>query len=317
MSHVITNEMKSFGMYEEAGKTWTKIRFSYQPDSCSYTFEVLPGIVLELNDMHMHHLYFPSTKQAQKRIRVNYGIDGQSNQILINGSVNYVQKGDLMVSFLSARDGFVFPEGYYQGIELVIDPELAEKGSASLLSSWGIDLSRLDERYGKGRVFKANHIASIDTLMQRIWETPLDDSSESLSKFCVASLEFLRLLLYEDIPEASYHKISKEHSRMAQEYEALLTSHLSEHITAKAVARELGISETSLKNYFKIVFGTNVSSYMRKYRMELAEHLLLTTSRSIAEIAAQVGYSGQNKFAAAFRAYYGMNPFDYRKEKSS
>lgn len=311
------NELKTLGMYTEPGKTWTKVRFTYQPESCAYAYEILPGILLELNQMHMHHLYYPAQEQKPDRIRINYGIHGQSNQILTNGMANCVAPGDLALSFLSVRDGFAFSDGRYDGIELVIDPKLADRQSTALLQSWGIDLSQLSQKYGRDRFFKASHIASIDQLMAQIWATPRDDSEESYSKLCISALEFLRILLYENIPEAKYQKISQEHARMAREYEALMTSRLDEHITAKSVALEFGISETSLKNYFKIVFGENISSYMRKYRMETAGRLLRETDRSIAEISVDVGYSGQNKFAAAFRSYYGMNPLEYRKETSS
>lgn len=317
MSNIISNEIHDYGMVTEKGKNCTRILFTYQPDSCSYTYEVLPGILLGINQIRMHHMYYPNTEDIRKKIRVNYGIHGQSNQILTNGIANYVSKGDLVLSSLAARDGFVFPEGYYDGIELVIDPEIAGKQSLSLLQSWGIDLVRLQARYQKTGIFKASHIPSIDNLMEQIWEIPRDDSEESYSKLCIATLEFLRLLLYEDIPESSYHKISQEHTRMAREYEAILTSRLDEHITARDMADEFGISETSLKNYFKIVFGENISSYMKKYRMNTAEKLLRESDKSIAEISAQVGYSGQNKFAAAFRSYYGLNPLEYRKEKST
>lgn len=311
------NELKTLGMYTEPGRTWNKIRFTYEPESCAYAYEILPGILLELNEMRMHHLYFPASEQKRVRIRINYGIHGQSNQILTNGIANFVAPGDLILSFLSVRDGFAFSYGYYDGIELVIDPELAGKHSTSLLRSWGIDLSQLSAKYGKDRLFKTSHVPSIDILMAQIWKIPRDDSEESYSKLCISTLEFLRLLLYEDIPESSYHKISPEHTRMAREYEAILTSRLDEHITARDMADEFGISETSLKNYFKIVFGENISSYMKKYRMNTAEKLLRESDKSIAEISAQVGYSGQNKFAAAFRSYYGLNPLEYRKEKST
>lgn len=317
MNTMFDNELQSLGMYTEPGKTWTKVRFTYQPESCAYAYEILPGVLLELNQMRMHHLYYPASETRQDRIRINYGIRGQSNQILTNGMANCVARGDLILSFLAVRDGFVFPDGYYDGIELVIDPDLAGKHSTSLLQSWGIDLSKLSEKYGRDRFFKASHISSIDQLMELIWETPRDDTEESFSKLCIATLEFLRILLYENIPEVKYQKISQEHTRMAREYEAIITSRLDEHITAKSVASDFGISETSLKNYFKIVFGENISSYMKKYRMETASRLLRESTKSIAEISVDVGYSGQNKFAAAFRSYYGMNPLEYRKETSS
>ena len=46
---------------------------------------------------------------------------------------------------------------------------------------------------------------------------------------------------------------------------------------------------------------------------EAAAEFLANTSRPIAEIAEQVGYSNQGKFAAVFKKQFGMSPLEYRR----
>ena len=47
--------------------------------------------------------------------------------------------------------------------------------------------------------------------------------------------------------------------------------------------------------------------------MKAAAEFLTDTSRPIAEIAEQVGYSNQGKFAAVFKKQFGMSPLEYRR----
>ena len=94
-----------------------------------------------------------------------------------------------------------------------------------------------------------------------------------------------------------------------------MTADLKHHIPMKQIAQQFGVSETSLKNYFRGVYGKNVSDYLRDLRMSIAEKLLTETKLPISEIASQVGYTKQGKFAEVFRQQFQMNPLEYRRAK--
>ena len=102
---------------------------------------------------------------------------------------------------------------------------------------------------------------------------------------------------------------------IAKKAEQILTADLKQHIPMKQIARQFGVSETSLKNYFRGVYGKNVSNYLRDLRMSIAEKLLAETKLPISEIASRVGYTKQGKFAEVFRQYFQMNPLEYRRAK--
>ena len=108
---------------------------------------------------------------------------------------------------------------------------------------------------------------------------------------------------------------TKYQVEIAKKAEQILTSDLGQHHSALELASLFSISETSLKNYFRGVFGENISSYMQKKRMEKAQELLFSTTLSVAEIAMLTGYSSQSKFAAVFRKYTGIAPLVYRRQK--
>ena len=49
--------------------------------------------------------------------------------------------------------------------------------------------------------------------------------------------------------------------------------------------------------------------------MSIAEKLLTETKLPISEIASQIGYTKQGKFAEVFRQQFQMNPLEYRRSK--
>lgn len=56
---------------------------------------------------------------------------------------------------------------------------------------------------------------------------------------------------------------------------------------------------------------------MKTYRIKQAAILLRQTQATIAEIANQVGYENQSKFATAFRDVLKIAPAEYRKQNVS
>lgn len=296
----------------EPGKTGIKILYPDYENTYTIGYRIVPGITLFLQ--HMQTRLMPFTVQDSfDLIIINYGIHGRSEQTLTDGNLTYVSSGDLALSTLTTQNGSRFPNGHYEGVELSIDLDEFHKSGALMSMPWGPDVNRLKDLCGKNQFFEAHHVPYIDNLMQQIWNVRRDDSLNEYAKLCIWVQDLLRYLIYEEIPEKEVENLSRTQADYALEYESILTSHIGEHISAKAVAEKFHISETSLKNYFQIEFGESVSSYMKKYRMKKARELLLSRG-TIAEIAEHVGYANPSKFAAAFRSHYGMSPFQFRRD---
>lgn len=99
---------------------------------------------------------------------------------------------------------------------------------------------------------------------------------------------------------------------IAEDIHRQLTEKYSERCTALMFAEKYGLSDTTVKNYFKNVYGYSFKEYQMKVRMEKAEELLTTTDMKLVEIAMSVGYSTQAKFISAFKKHYNMTPSKYR-----
>ena len=180
---------------------------------------------------------------------------------------------------------------------------------------FNLNLSQLPDIYfGKKDTYIAEASSEMSKILERLWqlyETP----SPFYMKLCV--LELLHLLsdsknIVHEKALTFYTSIQVE---IAKKAEQILTADLKQHIPMKEIAQQFGISETSLKNYFRGVYVKNVSDYLRDLRMSIAEKILVETKLPISEIASQVGYTKQGKFAEVFRQQFQMNPLEYRRLK--
>lgn len=77
------------------------------------------------------------------------------------------------------------------------------------------------------------------------------------------------------------------------------------------LARQVGLNDRKLKEGFRQVFNTTVFGYLTQQRMEKACQLL-GQQRSVAAVAAIVGYASPTAFSGAFRRKFGVTPKAYQ-----
>lgn len=83
--------------------------------------------------------------------------------------------------------------------------------------------------------------------------------------------------------------------------------------TVAELAREAGLSRTVLSGRFKHFMGEAPMTYLTRWRLRLGARELATTSRSVAEIAFDVGYESEAAFNRAFKREFGRPPGGYRR----
>lgn len=87
----------------------------------------------------------------------------------------------------------------------------------------------------------------------------------------------------------------------------------SEQISMSEMAELAGLSSTHFNRRFKQVLRMTPMQYLRSVRVQAARKLLTTSSRNLATIAADVGYSDQSHLTKRFRELTGMTPAAYRR----
>ena len=92
----------------------------------------------------------------------------------------------------------------------------------------------------------------------------------------------------------------------------LLHSRIAHPWTIADLAEEVGISRSALVERFTRYLSEPPMTYLTRWRLQLAARSLERTSRSVAEIAAEVGYESEAAFNRAFKREFGQPPGRYR-----
>lgn len=88
----------------------------------------------------------------------------------------------------------------------------------------------------------------------------------------------------------------------------VLDANYAANLTLAAVARQIGVSPTDLRVSFRQRFGTSLSDYRRKQRVERAVKLLAAGQTKVETVAALVGYRSKKNFYRAVRSVTGTTP---------
>jgi transcriptional regulator GlxA family with amidase domain len=89
---------------------------------------------------------------------------------------------------------------------------------------------------------------------------------------------------------------------------ALLHRNPAEPWTLATLAREVGISRSVLADRFRHYMGEPPMSYLTLWRLQLGARMLKSSSRSVADIAADVGYESEPAFNRAFKREFEVPP---------
>jgi AraC family transcriptional regulator len=88
--------------------------------------------------------------------------------------------------------------------------------------------------------------------------------------------------------------------------------HLAESISIGTLAELTDLSPFHFSRVFKQATGITPLKFVTRERMLQAQQLIRETSRSLIEIALEVGYSSPSHFAQVFRRTVGMAPTQFR-----
>ncbi len=83
-------------------------------------------------------------------------------------------------------------------------------------------------------------------------------------------------------------------------------------INATDVAKHVGFSRTYFSQKFKKELGFELSSFIRRCKLEQSKELLSYTDKSISDISNFLYFSSQAHFQTAFKKQYGVTPNQFR-----
>ena len=292
-----------------------ELNADYETGSIKITiFPITTGIFLSLNEELGSSIPFDEKIYNYELTTINQCLTGRCEFKHPGEAVSYISPQLTCIARKRRMDAFYYPLGNYTGLEISIIESLIDETTRDFLNIFSIDMDILISKYlNHTETYIGKTDARLMTSFKELYQLL---AARNLGRIRLKVLEIFELLISEDVvlPSKSNYLTSGQ-ADMARRTHERLTSDLSRHIPVREIAEELGVSETSLKNYFKEVYGSCISDYMKEKRMKYAADKLQNTSLSILDIASSIGFSNQGRFAKVFHDYYKCKPLEYRRSQ--
>ncbi len=129
-------------------------------------------------------------------------------------------------------------------------------------------------------------------------------------KFIDSKKEVVNAIISKDDNTLDF--IVSNHIKKAINY--LEEHYFEEKLSRDDVARFIGLSSNYFSNLFKHDMDLHFVNYLNSLRVEKSKSLLLSTSKTVSEIAFEVGFCSQSYFARIFKHNEKISPTEYRKK---
>ncbi|WP_309242143.1 helix-turn-helix domain-containing protein [Paenibacillus sp. S150] len=111
-----------------------------------------------------------------------------------------------------------------------------------------------------------------------------------------------------------YGVVRNRGNSVVHQIKAYIAERLHEELTRERLAALVFLNPAYLSRLFRKETGMALTDYILQERMRRAADQLITTDKSISQIADGLGYSNFSYFARLFRKIYAVAPHDYRKK---
>ncbi|MCS6992385.1 MAG: substrate-binding domain-containing protein [Anaerolineales bacterium] len=109
-------------------------------------------------------------------------------------------------------------------------------------------------------------------------------------------------------------RLSQDAQRLVRQAMLYIHQNYAQPISRAEIARHVNITEDYLTFCFRQELGTTPIKYLQRYRIQQAKTLLKTTTRSVSDIALEVGFSDSGYFTRIFHRETGLAPEVFRHQ---
>ena len=86
--------------------------------------------------------------------------------------------------------------------------------------------------------------------------------------------------------------------------------------SADSLAKEVSMSRSAFVDRFTTLVGMPPIRYLTVWRLQAAKRILRETSKTIAQLAQEVGYGSDEAFSRAFKREFGLSPSRWRDQQT-
>ncbi|AMD17206.1 AraC family transcriptional regulator [Methanobrevibacter sp. YE315] len=300
-----------FSIIEEASKKTIELGKDAKYGKME-TYSLFDGVIIAFMDINIDNIdnVFFEDKLPSRLLQINHCAKGRYSYAIGDDKIVYFGKGDLCVSIYDlTKTVSDFPLGYYEGLEIFIDVDVANEHIKELIPDF--DLIELYESLEKSKGYKL--VRANEKIDHVIGELYCVDERIKEPYFKLKCLELLLFVSIANESKMESLSLSKRHVDIVESVKDDLINDLESKITIDELADRYDVSKTTLKNCFKEVYGKPIFKWRKEYKLDYACRLIEEGHLSISEISKMVGYSSPSKFSQAFKDYVGCTPSEYKK----
>jgi len=266
---------------------------------------------IELYHMDKKHPRYEMVHHWHKNIEIVRILEGNLN-ITLNNSSFTAKKGDIVfVNSETVHGATPEDECVYECV--VFDPRL--------VPSLPYNTEDFTEGIMNGSIRLTEQISKEETglyeCVSTLFKSLMEDGDGSrymvVGMLCNMYAIILKNKLYiksdkvpygTSKPLASYKNVIK-----------YIRSSYSENLSLEDMANSAGMSKKYFCTFFKQFTHQTPFEYLISYRIERAVHFLITTDKSITDIAYSCGFNDLSYFIKTFKSLKGMSPGQMRRER--
>lgn len=276
-----------------------------------------PNMTPEPQDKQGHREQEPRERRGEW-FSINYCLEGRCETDIPHVGTAVVGEGDVCISFAHTPDGerhlprtFRYPLARYVGIEVFVNTRIVRDPSFSILNEAAHDVGAAWAQAGYSAIF-SDEKSLISQLKRCLASARTADWGQAK----LAAIELLWTLARQDYGSATPQTLlAPAQLRMAKAAHDQIEAAPTKPHDARTIAAEMGVSATTLNEYFAKVYGMTIARYTRRRRIEIARNAL-ERGEQVAAAACAAGYSNPSKFSAAFKRETGVLPSQWSRGQS-
>ena len=231
-----------------------------------------------------------------KQVEIFYVLDGEV-QLEINNVVQTLEKDDFALIFPNIIHSH-YSNSHTTHLLLIFDVELVSD-FFNIFTNY----------YAEFPFFNAQTMHSDCLFCITSFQSQLIQNTDL--KLLKGYLTILLSRIFEQLPLIEIKKNIPVSS--LQKTLSYLSEHFREPISLHELSKHLGISTYQVSRIFSHKIGVSFNCYLSSLRIQMACHLLVTSTSSITEISYECGFESQRTFYRSFQSLCHMSPKEYRK----
>ncbi len=156
----------------------------------------------------------------------------------------------------------------------------------------------------------------MDAIFQSIFDSLAfgSESSQETNIYLTQALLSLVLHAFEEYGNPVPPLAPGEKPDLLHEIKRYIDQNYMEKLSIPQISEKFYISQSHMSHLFKKKLGFSPMQYIARRRIGEAQSMLVLSTRSITEIATEVGFDNLSHFNVQFKKYVGLSPLTYRKK---